>query len=97
MDNGNFRLILILLLFATGGALYSIVISYFTPNRIWRYLPSMAGVFLISYLLYRMYYGNLEGFLPLAYLLFIFLITAVILGNVAAGIIISYRKKNKSI
>lgn len=97
MDNANLRLILVMLLFILGGAVYSLVISYFTRNRILRFLPSIAGVFMIPYLLYRMYYGNLEGFMPLAYLLFIFLITAVILGNVAAGVIISYRNRKKSV
>ena len=95
MDNANLRLILILLLFIFGGAVYSFVIAYFTQNKILRFLPSIAGVFIIPYLFYRMYYGNLEGFMPLAYLLFIFMITAIILGNVLAGIIISYRNRKK--
>lgn len=97
MDNANLRLILILLMLISGGAVYSFVIAYFSKNRILRFLPSIAGVFIIPYLLYRMYYGNLEGFLPLAYLLFIFMITAIIFGNVLAGVIISYRNRKKSI
>lgn len=97
MDNANLRLILIMLLFIFGGALYSVIIAYFTKNRILRFLPSITGVFLIPYLLYRMYYGNLEGFMPLAYLLFIFMITAVILGNVLAGVIISFRNSKKRV
>lgn len=97
MDNANLRLILIMLLFIFGGALYSVIIAYFSKNRILRFLPSITGVFLIPYLLYRMYYGNLEGFMPLAYLLFIFMITAVILGNVLAGVIISFRNRKKRV
>ncbi|WP_312654547.1 hypothetical protein [Proteiniclasticum sp.] len=95
MDNSNLRLILLMLLFIFGGALYSVIIAFFTKSKILRFLPSIAGVFIIPYLIYRMYYGNLEGFMPLAYLIFIFMITAVILGNVLAGVIISYRNRSK--
>ena len=95
MDSGTLRLVGVLLLFIIGGALYSFVMSYFTKNNILRFLPSAAGIIVIPYLLYRMYFGNLEGFLPLAYLLFIFMITAVIFGNVLSNIVINIVKKRK--
>lgn len=94
MDTATLRLIFYILLFILGGAVYSLVISNFTRNWILRYLPSLAGSFLIPYLIYRMYFGNLEGFLPLAYLIFIFTVAAVILGNVFANIIIRLREKS---
>ncbi len=95
MDSGTLRLIGVILLFIIGGALYSLIMSYFTKNNILRFLPSVAGILIIPYLLYRMYFGNLEGFLPLAYLLFIFMITSVIFGNVLSNIVINFAKKRK--
>lgn len=95
MDSGTLRLIGVILLFIVGGVLYSIIMSYFTSNNFLRFLPSVVGIILIPYLLYRMYFGNLEGFLPLAYLLFIFMITSVIIGNVLSNIIINTAKKRE--
>jgi len=95
MDSGTLRLIGVILLFIIGGALYSIIMSYFTTNNILRFLPSVAGIIIIPYLFYRMYFGDLEGFLPLAYLLFIFMITSVIFGNVLSNIVINIARKRK--
>ncbi|MBO1265727.1 hypothetical protein J3A84_11870 [Proteiniclasticum sp. SCR006] len=95
MDNGTLRLIGLMLLFMLGGGLYSLVMSYFTKNNLLRFLPSLAGIILIPYLIYQMYYGNLEGFMPLAYLLFIFMILSIIIGNVLANIIVNILQKRK--
>lgn len=95
MDNGTLRLVGLMLLFMVGGGLYSLVMSYFTKNNLLRFLPSLAGVILIPYLIYHMYYGNLEGFMPLAYLLFIFMILSIIIGNVLANITVNILRKRK--
>ncbi|MFH5837191.1 hypothetical protein ACHAL6_14110 [Proteiniclasticum sp. C24MP] len=95
MDSGTLRLIGLMLLFIVGGGLYSLVMSYFTKNSLLRFLPSIAGIILIPYLIYQMYYGNLEGFLPLAYLLFVFMILSVILGNTLTNIVLNVIRKRK--
>lgn len=95
MDNGTLRLVGLMLLFMVGGGLYSLVMSYFTKNNLLRFLPSLAGAILIPYLIYQMYYGNLEGFMPLAYLLFIFMILSIIIGNVLANITVNILRKRK--
>lgn len=95
MDSGTLRLIGLMLLFITGGALYSLIMSYFTRNPILRFLPSIGGTILVPYLIYQMYFGDLEGFMPLAYLLFIFMILAVVMGNAVTNIVINIMRRRK--
>lgn len=96
MDNGTLRLFLYLLLFLAGGAAYSMLLSYFTKNWVLRYLPSLISLLLIPYLVYNMYFGNLEGFLPLAYFIFALTVFAVMVGNVLANLLFDRRQKKKT-
>lgn len=93
MDSSNVRLLLYLSLFIFGGALYSILVSYFTKNVFLRYLPTFISALFILYFLYLIYFTELEGFLSLAYLIFIFTATAVILGNVTSNLVLGFKKK----
>lgn len=96
MDTGTIRLVfLLLILFLTGG-LYSFISSLLTKNKLVRFLPSVIALFLIPYLLYQTYFVDLEGFLPLAYLLFIFMTVAVVFGNLIGNIIFRKLPHRKS-
>ena len=95
MDSSNIRLILYLSLFIFGGALYSFLVSYLTKNMFLRYLPTFIAALSILYFLYLIYFTDLEGFLPLAYMIFIFTAVAVIFGNVTANFIIGLKRKRR--
>jgi len=87
MDTGILRLLFLLVLLFLAGGMYSFVSSLFTKNKWVRLLPTLLSLLLIPYLLYQTYFGNLEGFLPLAYLLFIFMLAAVVFGNLVGNFI----------
>ncbi|HBT18795.1 MAG TPA: hypothetical protein DEA52_01920 [Clostridiaceae bacterium] len=87
MDNGTLRLVLIILLLIFGGGLYSYVIVRFTKNKPLVFLPTILGILLSVYLIYQIYFGNLEGFLSLGYFLLVLMILAGVLGNALAGIL----------
>lgn len=96
MDSGLIRLIFILLLFLLGGAVYSLLISYFTKSRILRYLPTFILLAVSFYLLYLIYFTELEGFLDLGYLMIVFIATAFIFGNIFTNLIINFYRNRKS-
>ena len=96
LDSGLIRLIFFLLLFLIGGAVYSLLISYFTKSRILRYLPTFILLAVSVYLLYQIYYVELDGFLDLGYLMLIFIAVAFIIGNVLSNFFINLYRKNKS-
>lgn len=87
MDTGILRLLFVLVLLFLAGGMYSFISSLFTKNKWVRLLPTLLSLLLIPYLLYQTYFGNLEGFLPLAYLLFIFILAAVVFGNLVGNFI----------
>lgn len=87
MDTGTLRLLFLLILLFLAGGIYSFVSSIFTKNKWVRFLPTLLSLLLIPYLLYQTYFGNLEGFMPLAYLLFIFMLAAVVFGNLVGNLI----------
>ena len=96
LDSGLIRLIFFLLLFLLGGAVYSFLISYFTNSRTLRYLPTFILLAVSFYLLYLIYFTELEGFLDLGYLMIVFIATAFIFGNIFTNLIINFYRKNKS-
>jgi len=96
LDSGLIRLIFFLLLFFIGGGLYSLLISYFTKRRILRYLPTYVLLGVSFYLLYLIYFKELEGFLDLGYLILVFVSVAFILGNVFSNLAINLYRKKKS-
>ncbi|MGB4588743.1 MAG: hypothetical protein WBI17_05840 [Clostridiaceae bacterium] len=96
MDPGLIRLVFFLLLFLFGGLVYSLLISYFTKNRILRYLPTYVLLVTILYLLYLIYFQELEGFQGLGYLILVFAAVAFIFGNVFTNLMINLYRKNKS-
>lgn len=96
LDSGLIRLIFILLLFLLGGAVYSLLISYFTKSRILRYLPTFILLVVSFYLLYLIYFTELEGFLDLGYLMIVFIATAFIFGNISTNLIINFYRNKKS-
>lgn len=81
MDTGTLRLVFLLFLLFLAGVFYSLIAALLTKNKWVRLLPALLSLFLIPYLLYQTYFGNLEGFMPLAYLLFVFMVASVLLGN----------------
>jgi len=87
MDTGTLRLLFLLILLFLAGGIYSFVSSLFTKNKLVRFLPTLLSLILIPYLLFQTYFGDLEGFMPLAYLLFVFMVTAVVVGNIAGNIV----------
>jgi hypothetical protein len=96
LDSGLIRLIFFLLLFLIGGAVYSLIISYFSKSRILRYLPTFILLVVSFYLLYLIYFQELEGFLGLGYLMLVFAAAAFIFGNVFSNLMINLYRKNKS-
>lgn len=96
LDSGLIRLIFFLLLFLIGGAVYSLIISNFSKSRILRYLPTFILLVVSFYLLYLIYFQELEGFLDLGYLMLVFVATAFIFGNVFSNLMINLYRKNKS-
>lgn len=96
MDTGLIRLIFFLLLFIIGGAVYSLLVSYFTRSSILRYLPTFILLVVSFYLMYQIYFVELEGFLDLGYLILVFMAVAFILGNVLTNLIINQYRKRKA-
>lgn len=96
MDSGLIRLIFFLLLFIIGGAVYSLLVSYFTRSSFLRYLPTFILLVVSIYLIYQIYFVELEGFLGLGYLMLVFMAMAFILGNVLTNLIINQYKKSKA-
>lgn len=93
MDSSNIRLFLVFGGFFLGGALYSILVSLITKNTIARYLPSLLGILLLAYNVFKLLTVPDEGFLHIGYVLTMVLIGLVMLGNIILNLIIRARRR----
>ena len=78
-----------------GGVVMSLLLSRYA-RKIWVwYIPSMIGVVVISYYSLFIELNNLEGHVELGYIFLIFMIAAVMLGNILANIFVVLRRRAK--
>lgn len=88
------RLILILLALMAVGAVMSLLLSKFFKRKwIW-YSPSMIGTLFIVYYLLKIQFVEMEGFGELGYLIIIFMLIAIVTGNILTNLFI-VMKRNK--
>lgn len=95
INDGNFRIILILLVLTLAGMGVSLFVTRFMKNKYAWNIPSIGGIVLITYLGHKIKYGNLEGFADLAYFLLIIMTIAFIIGNSFSNLIIYKKIKSK--
>lgn len=87
MDSATLRLLLLLLSLILAGGFYSFIVSLFTKNNWIRFLPTFLGIFMVIYLFFQAYNADHEGFLQIAYMLFIMMVVSVVIGNILGNII----------
>lgn len=87
------RVALTILVLITAGAVTSLLLSrFFRKKWVW-YFPSMIGViFIINYSL-KIQFENLEGFVELEYIILIYMVAAVVVGNLLTNVLIVRRRK----
>lgn len=87
--------LLILLAAALIGVLLGFILYKFIKKSWVKFLPGFIGLSVIAYLLYQIYFTNLEGFTGLGYMLLAMIIGVFVLGNFIFGWIINWKKKER--
>lgn len=87
------RVVLTLLVLITAGAVTSLLLSrFFRKKWVW-YFPSMIGVIFITNYSFKIQFENLEGFEELGYIILIYMVGAIMVGNLLTNVLIIRRRK----
>jgi hypothetical protein len=87
------RVVLTILALMTAGAVMSLLLSrFFRKKWVW-YFPNVIGVLVIIFFSLKIQFENLEGFEELGYIIIIFMVAAVMIGNLLTNVLIVLRRK----
>lgn len=87
------RVALTILGLITTGAVMSLLLSkFFIKKWLW-YFPSVIGVLVIIYFSLKIQFETLEGFEELGYIIIIFMVAAVMIGNLLTNVLIFLKRK----
>lgn len=90
------KFMMILLVFFTIGCFASFFLTKLVKSRKWCiHIPEGISVLIIGYLIFKVKFGNLEGFEGLGYLILVFIVGAFFVGNLSANLIFSLMKKRE--
>jgi len=89
------RIALTILALMIAGAVMSLLLSrVYKKKWVW-YLPSVIGVIVVAFLSLKIQFENLEGFEELGYIMIMFMVIAVMIGNLLTNVLIVLRRRKK--
>ncbi|MPW24677.1 hypothetical protein GC105_02565 [Alkalibaculum sp. M08DMB] len=89
------RVVITVLALIAAGVVMSLLLSRYVRKKWVWYIPSVIGVFVITYYSLKIQFENLDGHEELGYIILILMMIAVMIGNLLTNVLINLRRRTK--